>query len=394
MTASRTPASPLRLSARAAAILQSEIRNMSLECDRVGGINLSQGVCDTPVPIDVQQGAFEGIQEGFNIYTRYDGLDELRQAIARKMRDYNGLSVDPSSEIIVSAGATGALYCACLALLDPGDEVILFEPYYGYHVNTLLSVGAVATYVPMQPPDWTFSMDDLDRAVTPRTRGILVNTPGNPSGKVFTRAELQRLADFASRHDLFVFTDEIYEYFLYDDREHVTPATIPGLADRTISISGFSKTFSITGWRVGYAIASARWAETIGYYNDLVYVCAPAPLQIGVARGLTRLGPSYYEGLRAEYMAKRDQICDALRAAGLTPYVPQGAYYVLADVSRLPGRNSKERAMYLLEKTGVASVPGEAFFQGNRGASLVRFCYAKSDQDLGEACNRLERLRR
>lgn len=393
MTASRTPTSQLRLSARAAAILQSEIRNMSIECERVGGINLSQGVCDTPVPIDVQQGAFEGIQEGFNIYTRYDGLDELRQAIALKMRNYNGLSVDPASEVIVSAGATGALYCACLALLDPGDEVILFEPYYGYHVNTLLSVGAVATSVPMQPPDWTFSMDDLERAVTPRTRGILVNTPGNPSGKVFTRAELQRVAEFASGHDLFVFTDEIYEYFLYDNREHVTPATIPGLAERTISISGFSKTFSITGWRVGYAVASARWAETIGYYNDLVYVCAPAPLQIGVARGLNRLGSPYYDGLRAEYVAKRDQICAALQSVGLTPYVPQGAYYVLADVSSLPGRNSKERAMYLLEKTGVASVPGDAFFQGDRGAGLVRFCYAKSDRDLDEACNRLERLK-
>jgi aminotransferase len=393
MPASRTSASQLRLSARAAAILQSEIRNMSIECERVGGINLSQGVCDTPVPVDVQRGAVEGIQEGFNIYTRYDGLDELRQAIAQKMRTYNGLSVDPASEIIVSAGATGALYCACLALLDPGDEVILFEPYYGYHVNTLLSVGAVATSVPMQPPDWTFSMDDLERAVTPRTRGILVNTPGNPSGKVFTRAELQKVADFASRHDLFVFTDEIYEYFLYDDREHVTPATIPGLADRTISISGFSKTFSITGWRVGYAVASARWAETIGFYNDLVYVCAPAPLQIGVARGLNRLDRAYYESLRGEYVAKRDQICSALQRVGLTPYVPQGAYYVLADVSVLPGRNSKERAMYLLEKTGVASVPGDAFFQGDRGAGLLRFCYAKSARDLDEACNRLERLK-
>jgi len=394
MTASRTSTSPLRVSARAADILQSEIRNMSIECERVGGINLSQGVCDTPVPIDVQQGAFEGIQEGFNIYTRYDGLEELRQAIATKLRADNGLVIDPASEIVVSAGATGALYCACLALLDPGDEVMLFEPYYGYHVSTLLAVDAVPTYVPMQPPDWSFSVDDLERVVTPRTRGILVNTPGNPSGKVFTRSELQRLAEFASRHDLFLFTDEIYEYFVYDGREHVTPATIPGLADRTISISGFSKTFSITGWRIGYAVAPARWAETIGYFNDLVYVCAPAPLQIGVARGLARLGPPYYEKLRADYAAKRDRICEALGVAGLVPYVPQGAYYVLADASALPGQSSKERAMYLLAKTGVACVPGEAFFQDARGAGLVRLCYAKSDADLDEACRRLETLRR
>jgi len=392
MSVSRTRASQLKLSARAAAILQSEIRNMSIECDRVGGINLSQGVCDTPVPLSVQQGAYDGIKEGFNTYTRYDGLDELRHAIAAKMRVYNGVAVDASSEIIVSAGATGAFYCACLALLNPGDEVILFEPYYGYHVNTLLSVDAVPTCVPMEPPDWTFSLDDLEAAVTPRTRGIMVNSPGNPSGKVFTRAELQQIGEFAMRHDLFVFTDEIYEYFVYDGRQHVTPATIPGLADRTISISGFSKTFSITGWRIGYAAASSRWAETIGHYNDLVYVCAPSPLQIGVARGLASLGPDYYRSLQSEYLGKRDQFCEALRTAGLTPYVPQGAYYVLADASALPGRNSKERALYLLNKAKIAAVPGNAFFHGGRGDRLLRFCYAKSTADLDEACNRLERL--
>ncbi len=385
--------SRLRLSARSGDILQSEIRSMSIECERIGGINLSQGVCDTPVPIEVQQGAFEGVTEGFNTYTRYDGLDELRRAIAVKMREYNGVRVDPSSEIVVSAGATGAFYCACLALLDPGDEVILFEPYYGYHLTTLLAAEAVPRYVPMEPPAWTFSLDELERAVTPRTRAILVNTPGNPSGKVFTRSELQQIADFAIRHDLFVFTDEIYEYFLYDGREHVTPAAIPGLADRTVSISGFSKTFSITGWRIGYAVASSRWAETIGYYNDLVYVCAPAPLQIGVARGLTRLAPEYYRSLQTDYTAKRDQFCRALSAAGLTPYVPEGAYYVLADASVLPGRSSKERAMSLLESTKVAAVPGSAFFTGDRGDTLLRFCFAKSSADLDEACRRLEQLR-
>jgi aminotransferase len=393
MAVLRAGTSQLRLSSRAAVVLQSEIRNMSLECERVGGINLSQGVCDTPVPIEVQKGAAEGIAEGFNIYTRYDGLDELRQAIATKLGRYNGPTVDPASQITVSAWATGAFYCACLALLDPGDEVILFEPYYGYHLNTLFAVGAAAVYVRMEPPDWTFSLDALEQAVTPRTRGIMVNTPGNPSGKVYTEAELHQLAEFATRHDLFMFTDEIYEYFVYDGRAHVTPGTIPGLADRTISISGFSKTFSITGWRIGYAVAAARWAETIGFYNDLVYVCAPAPLQIGVARGLARLGDDYYESLRGEYMAKRDQMCAALQAAGLTPYVPQGSYYVLADASALPGRSSKERAMYLLRKTGVACVPGEAFYHDAQGESLLRFCYAKSGADLDEACNRLQRLR-
>lgn len=365
---------------------------MSIECSRIGGINLSQGVCDTPVPEEVQRGAFEGIREGFNSYTRYDGLEELRHAIAGAVQRAHGVSVDPRSQIVVSAGATGAFYCACLALLNPGDEVILFEPYYGYHVNTLLAVGAAPIFVPMQAPDWSFGPDDLERAVSPRTRGIMVNTPSNPSGKVFTRAELELVADFARRHDLFVFTDEIYEHFVYDGREHVMPASISGLADRTITISGFSKDFSVTGWRVGYAIAAPQWAEAIGHCNDLVYVCAPAPLQIGVARGLARLGADYFRSLAAEYVRKRDQICSALRTAGLVPHVPQGAYYVLADARALPGTTSKERAMYLLEKTGVASVPGSAFFQDGRGESLIRFCYAKSESDLSEACRRIERL--
>ncbi|MGQ9524963.1 MAG: pyridoxal phosphate-dependent aminotransferase, partial [Armatimonadota bacterium] len=211
----------LSLSSRAARIVQSEIRAMSIECEKVSGINLAQGVCDTEVPLPVRRGAQEAIDLGINSYTRYDGLQELREAIARKMERYNGILADPQTEIIVSAGSTGAFYCACLALLNPGDEVILFEPYYGYHVNTLLAVEAVPTYVTLHPPDWRFSPEDLERVATPRTKGIMVNTPANPSGKVFTRPELECILDFACRHDLFVFTDEIYEFFLYDGRRHV-----------------------------------------------------------------------------------------------------------------------------------------------------------------------------
>ncbi|MCY3022089.1 MAG: aminotransferase class I/II-fold pyridoxal phosphate-dependent enzyme [Planctomycetota bacterium] len=382
----------LYLSKKSDCVMQSEIRAMSIECDKVGGINLSQGVCDTEVPAAVRRAAQSAIDEGFNTYTRYDGLAELREALARKLAG-GGMKADPNGEITVSAGATGAFYCACLALLDPGDEAILFEPYYGYHLQTLLAVGAVPTYVRMTPPQWTFSMDALERACTPKTRGIMINTPANPSGKVFTEAELKALAEFAERHDLFVFTDEIYEYFLYDGRRHIPPATIPGLRERTITISGLSKTFSITGWRIGYAVSSPRWAQTIGFFNDLVYVCAPAPLQIGVARGLDCLPQEYYSGLCAEYSHKRDKICTALERAGLAPHVPQGAYYVLADISRIPGSNSKERAMRLLQDTGVACVPGEAFFDNaHDGDNLARFCFAKSGPDLDEACRRLEKL--
>lgn len=383
----------LSLSKRAGRITQAEIRVMTLECEKAGGINLAQGVCDTEVPVAIRRAAHCAIDHGVNSYTRFDGLGELRQAIAAKMASYNGIEADPETNITVSAGSTGSFYCACLALLDPGDEVILFEPYYGYHLNTIEAVGAAASYVTLQTPDWCFDRDDLESAVTRRTKGIVVNTPANPSGKVFTAAELECIADFAAAHDLFVFTDEIYEYFLYDGRRHVSPGSLGRIADRTITISGFSKTFSITGWRVGYSVCAPRWAEVIGHMNDLVYVCAPAPLQQGVAVGLNELSKAYYSKLAADYEGKRATICHALSKAGLTPFIPQGSYYVLADVSRLPGQTSKQRAMHLLARTGVASVPGEAFYHGSEGHSLVRFCFAKDDRELAEACLRLCRIK-
>jgi len=383
----------LSLSKRAADISQAEIRVMTIECEKAGGINLAQGVCDTGVPPPVSAGAKRAMDDGFNCYTRYDGLPQLREAIARKMLSYNGISVNPENEVVVSAGSTGALYCACLALLDPGDEVILFEPFYGYHINTILAVEAVPRYVNMRPPDWTFSEEELERAVTPRTKAILVCTPANPSGKVWTAAELEKAAAFARRHDIFIFTDEIYEYFVYDRRKHISPGSLASVADRTITISGYSKTYSITGWRIGYCVCRRQWADMIGYVNDLVYVCAPAPLQLGVAAGIDGLPHSFYSGLCEEFDRKRDLICSTLAGIGLKPHVPQGAYYVMADVSNLPGSTSKEKAMFLLSKTGVASVPGSAFYHDNGGENLVRFCYAKTDEELDKACARLRRLK-
>jgi aminotransferase len=382
----------LSLSKRSERIEQAEIRAMSIECEKAGGINLAQGVCDTQVPPPIRESAHQGIEGGVNSYTRFDGLAELREAIALKMRQYNGIVAEPDTDIVVSAGSTGAFYCACLALLDPGDEVILFEPFYGYHVNTLLAVEAVPVYVALRPPDWSFEMADLERAATGKTKALVVNTPSNPSGKVFSRSELEAIAGFAVRHDLFVFTDEIYEHFLYDGRSHVSPGSIDGMKERTISISGFSKTFSITGWRIGYSVSAAHWARRIGCMNDLIYVCAPSPLQYGVAAGLTRMERSFYGGLSLAYTKKRGMICEALTRASLPPYVPEGAYYVLADTSSLPGKNSKERAMFLLEQTGVACVPGEAFFHNGSGTNLVRFCFAKREEELRDACSRLQRL--
>jgi aminotransferase len=370
-------------------LAQSEIRAMTQACASAKGLNMAQGVCDTPVPPIVLEGAERAIRDGLNVYTRFDGLPELREAIADKLAHYNDIKADPETQITVSAGATGAFHCACEALLDPGDEVILFEPYYQYHISALRAVEAAAVIVKMKASKWAFDPAQLEETVTPKTKAIIINSPGNPSGKIFSRTELEALADFACRHDLFVMTDEIYEYFLYDGRKHVSMASLPNMAERAITIGGYSKTFSVTGWRIGYSVAAQPWTRAIGSMNDLLYVCAPAPLQMGVARGIRELPDDFYGSLARAYQQKRDKFCTALSKAGLTPSVPEGAYYVLADVSRLPGKTGKARAMYLLEKTGVAGVPGEAFFSGTAGANFIRFSYAKTDHDLDEACRRL-----
>lgn len=377
---------------RMAQLGHSEIRAMTQACVEAKGLNMAQGVCDTPVPAAVLKAAALAMNQGKNVYSRFDGLPELRQALAMKLSRDNGIEADPETEITVSAGATGAFHAACLALLKPGDEVILFQPYYQYHINALLAVEAVPVIVTMQAPDWTFSPEAVDRAVTQRTKAIIVNSPGNPSGKVFTREELDAIAQISTKHDLFVFTDEIYEYFLYDGRRHVSMASLPGMVERTITIGGYSKTFSITGWRIGYSVAAQPWAEIIGAMNDLLYVCAPTPLQAGVAAGIEELPAAFYRQLAKDYQEKRDRFCAALAQAGLSPSVPQGAYYVLADAMRLPGQTGKDRAMHLLKATGVAGVPGEAFFSGQEGSGFIRFSYAKTDADLDEACRRIIRL--
>jgi aminotransferase len=377
---------------RMATLAHSEIRAMTQACVQAKGLNMAQGVCDTPVPSVVIRAAAEAMEQGKNIYSRFDGLPELRQAVAKKLAQYNGITADPETDITISAGATGAFHCACLALLSPGDEVILFEPYYQYHISALLAVEAVPVMVKLRAPDWIFSSADVERAVTPRTKAIIVNSPGNPSGKIFSRQELETIAAVALQHDLFLFTDEIYEYFLYDDRTHVSLASLPGMADRTITIGGYSKTFSITGWRIGYSVAAARWAQAIGAMNDLLYVCAPTPLQAAVAVGIQELPDIFYRDLARDYQRKRDRFCRALTQAGLTPSIPQGAYYVLADTSRLPGATGKERAMFLLKTIGLAGVPGEAFFSGPEGSRFIRFSYAKIDADIDDACSRIGRL--
>ncbi len=384
--------SRLTLSELAPGVMQSEIRAMTTECDRIGGINLAQGVCDTPVPAPVEQGAIEAIRAGYNIYTRLDGIERLRKAVsAKQARDY-GLSYDPETEVLVACGATAGLHAAAMALLNPGDEVLLFEPFYGYHVATLKSMRVKPVLVPLAEPDWSLDTDALQAAITPRTRAILLNTPANPSGKVFSRPEIEAIAAACTINDLFLFTDEIYEYFVYDGAQHISPATLPGMRDRTIVMSGFSKTFSITGWRLGYVTADAKWMAAMAYFHDLTYVCAPSAFQHGAAAGLEQLPPSFYTGIASDHQSKRERILAALRDSGFEPSVPAGAYYVLARANHLPGATSAQKARYLLAQTGVASVAGSAFFRAGRGEDLLRFCFAKQDRDLDDACARLRRL--
>jgi aminotransferase len=385
--------SRLQLSEIAPSVIQSEIRAMSVLCENVGGINLAQGICDTDLPNPVAEGAIDAIHHGHNIYTRLDGIAPLREAIADKLQSYNGLTVDPVKQVLVTSGATGALYASLLALLNPGDEVLLFEPFYGYHVSTLISLRMQPIFVPLAAPDWSLDLDALRSAITPRTRAIILNTPSNPSGKIFSRAESEALAALALEHDLFVLTDEIYEYFLYDGNRHLSLATLPGMADRTITISGLSKTFSITGWRIGYLAAAPQWIAAIGYFHDLTYVCAPAPLQHGAAAGLRQLTDAdFYGQLSSEYQAKRDELCHALTDAGLPPSIPAGAYYVLADASRVAGATARDKARSLLRSTDVAAVAGSAFFRPGRGEHLLRFCFGKKPADLTRACLQLRAL--
>lgn len=374
-------------------LVQSEIRNMSLECDKIGGINLSQGISNLPLSSVIKDGAFKAVENGINYYTRFDGVQELRESIAEKAFNYNRIKCDPNKNIIVSAGATGAFYCACLALLNPGDEVIIFEPYYGYHINTLQAAGAVPKFVKLSQLNWSINLTDLENAVTERTKAIMICTPSNPSGKVFNLQELTLLGEFCKKHDLIVFTDEIYEYFLYDNKQHISPASLDIFKNRTITISGYSKTFSITGWRVGYCIVPEHLHETIGYINDLIYVCSPSPLQFGVVAGINKLDVSFYQSIQQRFLKKRNQICDVLQQIGIIPFVPDGAYYVLADVTNVPGINSKEKAMHILKESKVACVPGMAFYSGNGGDNIVRFCYAKEQEELDAACENLLKLK-
>jgi aminotransferase len=376
---------------RLSSLAISDIRAMSLACQAVGGINLGQGVCDLPTPVPVAQGAMAAISEHKAIYAPPAGLPDLRAAVAAKIERSYGLTYDALNEVAITSGATGGFAAAVLTLCDPGDEVILFEPYYGYHYNTLVALGVTPVLVPLTPPDWTIAVEELARRVTPRTRGILICSPSNPLGKVLTEAELDLVADFCKSQDLWAFTDEIYEHIVFDGRRHIPLCSRPGMRSRCVTISGLSKTFSITGWRVGYVTAPAEVISRLIIAHDLLYVCAPTPLQYGALAGLLATPERYFTELSASYQKKRDILCTALREVGLFPYLPEGAYYVLCDARKLGETTARAAAMKLLDQVGVASVSGASFYRDPIGETILRFCFAKEDEVLHQAADRLRK---
>jgi len=373
---------------------ESVIREMTRLAMEYDAINLAQGFPDFPAPEEIKQAAIEAIRADINQYAITWGARAFREAIAEKVRWYLGLEVDPEREITVTCGSTEAMIASMMAIVDPGDEVIIFEPFYENYGPDAILAEARPRYVPLYPPDWCFDPDELRAAFTPRTKAIVINTPNNPTGKVFTREELEQIAALCQEWDVIAITDEIYEHILYDGAEHIAIATLPGMRERTITINGLSKTYSVTGWRVGYAIAPPEITSAIRKVHDFLTVGAAAPLQEAGAIAL-RLPRSYYEQLAAEYTARRDRLLRALEAAGFGVYKPRGAYYIMTDISRFGFEDDVTFAHYLVREIGVAVVPGSSFYEDpERGRQQVRFCFCKTEATLDAAAERLLRLRK
>ncbi len=378
-------------SAKAARFTESVIREMSRVCAEERGINLAQGFPDFPAPLAMKAAAKAAIDADKNQYAVTWGAAPLRQAIARRTRAYNGIEVDPDGEVTVCCGATEAMIATLLAVLDPGDEVVFFEPYYeNYGPDCVLS-GATPRLVRLHAPDWSLDERELRAAFGPRTRALILNTPHNPTGKVFSRAELELLAKLCIAHDALAITDEIYEYILYDGAEHVSIATLPGMAERTVTISGLSKTWSATGWRIGWCVAPRPVTAAIRKTHDFLTVGAPAPLQEAAAVALG-FGEDYFTGLRRDYAARRDFLLDVLSRTGLSAYRPRGAYYVMTDIRGATDLDDVRFSRELVRDGGVATVPGSSFFADPAdGRGLIRFCFAKERTTLERAAEVLVR---
>jgi aminotransferase len=359
---------------------------------RVDAVNLAQGFPDFPAPMELKEAAKRAIDEDFNQYAITHGSPNFRAAIAAKVRSYNKIECDPDKNITVTCGATEAMIATLLAVINPGDEVIIFEPFYENYGPDVILAGATARFVTLRDPDFSIDRKELEAAFTRRTKAIIINTPNNPTGKVFSRAELEMIAELCKRHDTLAITDEIYEHIIYGGAQHISIASLPGMADRTVTISGLSKTYSITGWRLAYTIACERLTSAIRKVHDFLTVGAPHPLQEAGAAAL-KLPPKFYTDLAAMYERKRATLLDALNAAGLKCRSPQGAYYIIADIGHLGFGDDFAAADFLLDQVGVAAVPGSSFYRHPElGKRKIRFTFSKSDETLASAAQRLSKL--
>jgi aspartate/methionine/tyrosine aminotransferase len=380
------------LSAKAEQFTESVIREMTRLAMKHGAVNLSQGFPDFAAPAEIKEAARQAIADDINQYAITWGAKSLRDAIVEKIERTQGVRVDPEREITVCCGSTEAMMSSMMAIINPGDEIVVFEPFYeNYGPDAILS-GATPRFVKLRPPDWSYDEKELAAAFGPHTKAIILNTPNNPTGKVFTRAELEFIRDLCVRWNAFCITDEIYEHILFDGAEHFSMARIDGMRERTIVINGMSKTYSVTGWRVGWAIAPPEATQSIRKVHDFLTVGAPSPLQQAGAIAL-HSPQSYYDKLAKDYAARRERLLNILSSAGFTVFKPRGAYYIMTDISRFGFPDDITFSKFLVEKVGVAVVPGSSFYNDARdGASQVRFTFCKKESTLAAAEERLSHL--
>jgi aminotransferase len=381
------------LSAKAEQFTESVIREMTRLAQKHNAVNLSQGFPDFPAPAEIKEAARQAISDDINQYAITWGAKPLRDAIVEKFARTQNVTVDPEREITICCGSTEAMMSTMLAIINPGDEIVVFEPYYeNYGPDAILS-GATPRFVKLRTPDWSYDEKELAAAFGPHTKAIILNTPNNPTGKVFMRAELECIRDLCIQWNAYCITDEIYEHILYDGAEHISMAQIDGMRDRTIVINGMSKTYSVTGWRVGWAIAPPDATSAIRKVHDFLTVGAAAPLQQAGALAL-KSPQSYYDHLAATYTEKRERLLKILIDTGITVYKPRGAYYIMTDISRFGYPDDIAFAKFLVEKIGVACVPGSSFYRNPAdGANQVRFTFCKKEETLAAAEQRLAKLR-
>src|SRR5690349_5589643 len=383
------------VSRKASSFTESVIREMTREALKYGAVNLSQGFPDFSAPDDVKRRAMEAIDQDINQYAITWGSKDFRDAIARKTRTYLGLEIDPETEITVTCGSTEGMIAAMMATVDPGEEVIVFEPFYENYAPDAILSDAQPRHVPLRAPDWTFDRDELRAAFNPKTKAIIICNPNNPTGKVFTRAEMEFIAGLCQEFDALCFTDEIYEHILYPragEIAHISMAQIEGMRDRTVIVNSMSKTYSVTGWRVGYCIASPEITSAIRKVHDFLTVGAAAPLQAAGAYALS-LPQSYYDQIQTDYRARRDLILPELEKAGFKTFRPDGAYYVMTDISAFGFKDDVDFTRHLIREVGVACVPGSSFYSDPAlGSQQVRFCFCKKDETLMLAAERLRKL--